>query len=410
MNSSSKIKFIAATVLAVAMIFIIVEAVRGQETTSTEANALQSQVDAKKKHIDEIKAQIEAYNRDLAEKRKESASLQTQLGILENRVAKVELDIEAAEEEIASAELLIDSLTASVNEKTRDIEARKEKVGEYLRQIGRRADASDLEILLTHDNLSDYFDEVNSFSQLDEALTRTTQNIAATKAALEQQRAAQEVKKTELAALQKKLEESRTELNERAGEKEALYVASQESEAALRRDLVRLRAEERKTDNEITSLENSLRRKLKSNKQFQNIAGDGALAWPVPLSGITTYFHDPDYPFRYIFEHPAVDLRAPQGSVVRAAGPGFVARVKDGGTRGYSFLMIIHQNGISTVYGHVSQFLVKEDDFVERGQAVALSGGLPGTRGAGPLTTGPHLHFEVRLNGIPVNPLEYLSQ
>jgi murein DD-endopeptidase MepM/ murein hydrolase activator NlpD len=69
---------------------------------------------------------------------------------------------------------------------------------------------------------------------------------------------------------------------------------------------------------------------------------------------------------------------------------------------------IRHDNGLATLYGHVSGFLVQEGQRVRAGDPIALSGGTPGTKGAGRLTTGAHLHFEVYLDGKKVDPLEYL--
>jgi murein DD-endopeptidase MepM/ murein hydrolase activator NlpD len=84
-----------------------------------------------------------------------------------------------------------------------------------------------------------------------------------------------------------------------------------------------------------------------------------------------------------------------------------VYKTKDNGY-GYSYVILAHANGYSTVYGHVSEILVEEGDQIVQGQILGLSGGMPGTKGAGYMTTGPHLHFELLKDGSHIDPLNYL--
>ncbi len=69
--------------------------------------------------------------------------------------------------------------------------------------------------------------------------------------------------------------------------------------------------------------------------------------------------------------------------------------------------MIIHSNGLATLYAHMSRLDVEQDQYVSRGEIIGLSGGRPGSPGAG-FSTGPHLHYEVRQDGVPVNPMTFL--
>lgn len=106
-----------------------------------------------------------------------------------------------------------------------------------------------------------------------------------------------------------------------------------------------------------------------------------------------------NYGYRPRFKrvHKGVDLRAAIGDTVRAAFSGRI-RLTKYERGGYGFYVIVrHDNGLETVYGHLSKFLVKPDQVVKAGQPIALSGNTGGS-------TGPHLHFETRFMGYAINP------
>lgn len=138
------------------------------------------------------------------------------------------------------------------------------------------------------------------------------------------------------------------------------------------------------------------------------LKGSRPLAWPVsPSLGISAYFHDEAYQAALGVGHNAIDIRITQGSKIMSAADGVVSKVADNGF-GYSYIIVAHADKILTLYGHVSEILVQEGEIVRQGQAIGLSGGIPGTKGAGWLTTGAHLHFEVFKDFVHVDPLYYL--
>jgi murein DD-endopeptidase MepM/ murein hydrolase activator NlpD len=128
--------------------------------------------------------------------------------------------------------------------------------------------------------------------------------------------------------------------------------------------------------------------------------------WPVPANKITAEFHDPTYPKKW-GPHQAIDIRAAQYTEIRAPANAYVFQTKDNGM-GYSYIVLAHKNNMVTVYGHVSEILVTPGTTIKQGDVIGLSGGTPGTKGAGLQTTGPHLHFEVWYKGEAVNGLKYL--
>jgi murein DD-endopeptidase MepM/ murein hydrolase activator NlpD len=406
--------FIAAISLVVSFNFYHFNLAAADESNAgnavDEVSDLDKQIDAKKKAIEELQKEAEVYKRNIEEANRKELSLENELAIMANQIAKTKIDIDTTEKEIEEITLEIQNTELNIKEKEENIQQNKERLAEFLRLIYRNDQKSYLEILTANNSFSDFFNQAQYLQELQANLQNFLNKVKDSKKELELKKNEEENEKQTEEKSKNELLQLQSSLEEQTKSKEMLLSETSDSEKQFQNWLLEEKYEEDQINSEIYSLEKTLREKLEqSDKSFsEGNPGEVVLSWPVdPSRGISAYFHDPDYPFRYIFEHPAIDIRASQGTPIAAAAPGYVAQAKDGGM-GYSYIMIIHSNGFSTVYGHVSKILVQGDTYVTRGQIIGLSGGMPGTPGAGPLTTGPHLHFEVRLNGIPVNPLDYL--
>jgi murein DD-endopeptidase MepM/ murein hydrolase activator NlpD len=367
---------------------------------------LQNQAEEKKLEIEKIQKKLEVYQQELETKRQQKLSLQNELEILSNKIQQLELEIKKVNLQIDSTNLEIQSVLLQILDKEEMIKKQKEQLAELIRTIHRNDQKGYLEILITNKNFSDFFDEASQLGEVENNLKKSLDEIKILKQELETKKADLEAKGQELNKLKDELDQRRAQLDSQETAKTYYLVETRKSEKKFQSLINQAKLEQQKINSEIVSLEKTIRQKLESSGK--EVASTGHFIWPVPQNTITAYFHDPDYPFRYIFEHPAIDIRAAQGTAVKAADSGYVAKVKDGGAKGYSYIMLVHDNGLATVYGHVSKIYVSTDTYVNQGDIIALSGGLPGTSGAGALSTGAHLHFEVRLDGIPVNALDYL--
>lgn len=130
--------------------------------------------------------------------------------------------------------------------------------------------------------------------------------------------------------------------------------------------------------------------------------------WPSSVAdGILEGFMDSQFASIYGVENYGINIKLDHGSKVRSIGDGVVLKVHNGG-RSYSYLVVAHGNGLSSLYGHMSGFNVVVGDTVSQGDVIGWSGGTPGSKGAGWMSSGPHLHFEIRKDGVPVDPIDYL--
>ena len=384
---------------------VVFSATTSDNSKLSDVNILElnDQIKDKKSKVSDLRKQIGVYEQNIKIKQSEANSLQNEISIIDDQYAKTNLDIQAAEDEIEQLTLEDKQVDLEIQEKEKEIGVQKDRLAEYVRQVYNNDQKSVLEIFILNENFSDFYDQVKYLEGTQEELNKSVGKIKLLREQLTAQKAGLEHSIQRQQELRQELADNQSQLEDQKNAKQNLISQSIMSADRFQKLLDDARNEQASIDSDLSSLENTVRDKLRLSN-----GASVALGWPVdPSRGISAYFHDPSYPFRYVFEHPAIDIRAYQSTPVRAAESGYVGKVRDGGM-GYSYIMILHDKGLATVYGHISRIMVRQDTYVKKGDIIGLSGAMPGTPGAGPFTTGPHLHFEVRLNGIPVDPLKYL--
>jgi len=374
----------------------------------SQIESLNGDVEKKKNSLDEIGRKIDEYRAVINQKKAESETLQDQLTFIETNIAKTSLDIDIAKEEIRILEMEMKDLDAKIVSREARIVQQRQLLASLSRKLYRTGyRKSMLEILLSYPSFSNFFGAMQTIVELQSGVQKAMTKIKDETVGLAEERAARGRKQQDADARKRDLEIARAEYEDDKALKSNLLIETKSSELEYRYLVAELKQEQNQANNDIEYLEKSLREKTDIADRLAR--QETVLSWPVEnTKGLSSTFHDPDYPFRNVFEHPAIDIRCSQGTPVRAAAAGIVARAKNAGM-GYSYVMLLHNNNVSTVYGHLSRIVAKEDSFVERGEIIGYSGGMPGTPGAGKLTTGPHLHFETRVKGFPVDPMQFLT-
>ncbi|MFA5270389.1 MAG: peptidoglycan DD-metalloendopeptidase family protein [Patescibacteria group bacterium] len=368
---------------------------------STSTFAYADVLEDKQLELKALQKKIEEQEAALNKVKKQRLTLDNQVKIIDQQIEAAQLTLQALGSEIE----VIGLEKGRTNKELVDLEEQAMSQKLILQKAIRAAYLARregiVEILLTSSSMADlmtrieYLDRVqNHISVGIKTLTELKQGLAAKKAVLEDKD-----KHLEQVRQSKAIEEQSLQIQ--MDTKTQIVSGLKMSESEYQQKLAESKAQQQAVANEVAAIIRG------SGKKIIN-PGDLKLRWPIAYRTITAGFRDADYAKMFGMAHNAIDVGCPQGTPIKSPYNGTVAKVVDGGAKGLSYMVVNHDNGMSTVYLHLSGFAASAGAYVVEGQTIGYTGGTPGTAGAGWMTTGPHLHFEVWLNGQATNPLAYL--
>lgn len=367
------------------------------------------QVDAQ---ISTLEGRLSAHQRQERTLRDQVAGYTTRIRDLEARVGDVSLKLETLEADLALHQGRLNALTRLFKLQTTRFEFLEQQYAESMRTLNRRLvdiyesdQATTIDVFLGAANVDDALDQVEFLNDIGVQDRRIATEVAHAKKEVRVARAkTKKIRATvmsETSVISARTAQTREVRDVLVGARNDL--AGQKQQKA--EDLSELSAEARAEAEEIDSLRASsaaLTARIQAAQAARSSSTPGpsatpsssGLIWPAS-GGVTSPFG-----FRWGRMHEGIDIGAPYGAAIHAAASGSV--IYCGWEGGYGNLVVIdHGGNLATAYGHQSSIAVTCGQQVSQGQVI----GYVGSTGH---STGPHLHFEVRVNGSPVDPLGYL--
>jgi len=305
--------------------------------------------------------------------------------LTEKEMAYIEAQINFTESKIQDAQDALDAAQAELDRRTGLLNGR-------LRALYEVGPAGYLEVLLAATSFSDFLSRFDLLSAIVSHDVKLMHSIGETKDEYTQIREELEQQLDQLTNLKQLEEAKRAQLASRTADRTRYLAQVQNDLAEYEKALDDLE----RTTQELTKIIQDLQAKSSVSR-----TGEFSPVWPV-TGRITSPFGTRLHPVTRTYRHHSgIDIAVSTGTPVKAADAGVVLLSDWHG--GYGKTVIIdHGGGISTLYAHNSNLLVKVGQTVTRGQVVAHAGSTG-------VSTGPHVHFEVRVNGTPVDPMNYLK-
>ncbi|WP_343347888.1 murein hydrolase activator EnvC family protein [Terrisporobacter petrolearius] len=317
---------------------------------------------------------------------------------LNEKKEKVEEKINQANKKIETINNESKKLKEDIKKLEEDIASNEESLGDRLKVINSNYTLGYLKVILSSNSISDFLNNVYIVQEVVEQDKQMLKDLESDKSEIEEKKITLDKNKEEAKVIKDELVKDKGSLEEDKAELKKLKSQLVNEEEALEEKLQKIAAENAATSSESDSNKSDSDKSDSSNSNA--VISNGS--WPVPgYSTISSPFGYRIHPVLGISKlHTGIDIPAPIGTPAVAVASGTVIYSGAQGSYGNT-VMIRHDNGLVSLYAHNSALVVKVGDKVKKGQVVTKIG----TSGR---STGPHLHFEIRVNGTPQNPLNYL--
>ncbi len=352
---------------------------------------LADEIEDHQRQLQDIKQQMQQHQQKAADAQKKVTSISEQLRVIQVDLDAAMADYNAIKSRRQYTEQQIAINTAILAKAEKSLAERTKILNKRIRDIYENGQVSYLDVLLGATDFNDFTTRADLLKRVLAQDAALIDKVRAERALVVQKKAELERDRAAILELEKAAAAKKSVIETRRNERAAVLDSAVHERDTAERAYQELLETSRR-------IEQMIRNKKSGNRE--EMGASGAMSWPI--SGpITSPYGWRTHPIfgtqRY---HSGVDIGADYGDPIRAADGGVVIYADWMGGYGYA-VIIDHGGGISTLYGHNNELLVGVGQRVYKGQVIARAGSTG-------YSTGPHCHFEVRQNGSPVSPMNYL--
>lgn len=334
----------------------------------------------------------------------EKSEVVSEINKYNTKIVSLNTEISNAQNEIDKKQAEIDELNGKIDEMQAKIDDRKSGMSKRLRTMYKNGSVGFIDIILDSRNFSELLSNLSMLQKIYKSDRSTLNSLEKISKELNHT-------KKELSAAQHAMASSQSELKNKKGELDKVTAQLEAKAAKIDENLAIFSQQAESLSSQILAEQQAAAQSNQNTSGDSGYSGGGGggatngpvnLRWPV-AKVITSPFGHRIGLEQYGIFHTGTDLGVPSGTPVRAAAAGRVMNLSGWYQQGYGWgVFIDHGNGVVTVYGHNSALTVSPGQYVQQGDVIALSGQTG-------WATGPHVHYEVRINGQYVDPELYTN-